>query len=453
MGSSTNETWGARASQTQSWDHVYLCIDLKSFYASVECADLGLNPFTTNLVVADTSRGPGTICLALTPAIKQQGLSGRPRLFQIPPNIRYRAVRPRMRRYMEVSAEICSIYQRFISPDDMHVYSIDECFIDATPYLSYYRADTHESLVETGKRIAIMLMDAVQQETKICATAGIGPNLFLAKVALDILAKHEDSHIGVLDETSFRQRIWHHRPITDIWQIGPGIAARLARLGAHDLAGVAAIDEGTLYREFGVNARHLIDRAHGREGCTIAQIHDYHPMSSSISVGQVLIRPYTCAEALVVVREMVDEAALQLADRRQACCRVSLWAGYEMSRPDWEPACRRQGPHAGVSRKLAGPVQLRSALERVVVGLFREAVDPRRRVKRVGLGFGGLVDERLAGLTLFDDPQAREQERKLTTASAEIKRRFGKNALVRGLSFREGATARERNEQVGGHHA
>ena len=155
----------------------------------------------------------------------------------------------------------------------------------------------------------------------------------------------------------------------------------------------------------------------------------------------------------MVVREMVDEAALQLADRRQACCRVSLWAGYEMSRPDWEPTCRRQGPHAGVSRKLAGPVQLRSALERVVVGLFREAVDPRRRVKRVGLGFGGLVDERLAGLTLFDDPQAREQERKLTTASAEIKRRFGKNALVRGLSFREGATARERNEQVGGHHA
>ena len=443
----------AHEGRDAAWDRVYLCIDLKSFYASVECADLGLDPFTTNLVVADTSRGPGTICLALTPAIKEQGLSGRPRLFQIPPTIRYRAVRPRMRRYMEVSAEICSIYQRFISPDDIHVYSIDECFIDATPYLSYYRASPAETNVEVGRRLAVMLMDAVRDETRICATAGVGPNLFLAKVALDILAKHEESHIGILDEESFRRRIWHHRPITDIWQVGPGIAAHLARLGAHDLADVAAIDERTLYREFGVNARHLIDHAHGREGCTIAQIHDYRPASSSISVGQVLTRPYTYEEALVVTREMVDEAALQLADRHAACSQVSLWVGYEMPRGDWELACRRGGPHAGVSRKLAGPRQLRSALENVVVGLWREAVDPRRRVKRVGLGFGALVDERFAGLTLFDDPQAGEQERRLTSASAAIKRRFGKNALVRGLSFREGATARERNEQVGGHHA
>lgn len=436
-----------------SWSRVYLCIDLKSFYASVECADLGLDPFTTNLVVADTSRGPGTICLALTPAIKEQGLSGRPRLFQIPPDIRYRAVRPHMRRYMEVSAEICNIYQRFISPDDIHVYSIDECFIDATPYLSYYRRSAQETDVDVGRRLAVMLMDTVQQETRICATAGVGPNLFLAKVALDVLAKHEPSHIGILDEKSFRQRIWHHRPITDIWQIGPGIAVRLARLGAHDLAGVAAIDNATLYREFGVNARHLIEHARGREPCTMAQIHGYRPASTSISVGQVLTRPYTYEEALVVVREMVDEAALQLAERGAACTQASLWVGYEMGHADWELVLHGHTPHAATSRKLAGPIQLRSELERVTVALFREAVSPTRRAKRIGLGFGGLVDERLAGQTLFDDVEAGEQERRLTATSVEIKRRFGKNALVRGLSFREGATARERNEQVGGHHA
>ena len=223
----------------------------------MECADLSIDPFSTNLVVADTSRGPGTICLALSPAIKRLGVSGRPRLFQLPPEVRYRAVRPRMRRYMEVSAQIYGIYLRFIAKEDIHVYSVDECFIDASPYLALYGL--------TARGLATMLMDVVRAETGICATAGVGPNLFLAKVALDVLAKHEPGHVAVLDGESFRRRIWHHRPITDIWQIGPGIAARLARLGALDLAGVAAIDDATLFREFGVNARHLIDHAHGLE--------------------------------------------------------------------------------------------------------------------------------------------------------------------------------------------
>ena len=425
--------------------HVYLCIDLKSFYASVECVDRGLDPFTTNLVVADTSRGPGTICLALSPAIKACGVTGRPRLFQIPKNIPYRAARPRMKRYMEVSANIYTIYLRFIAKEDIHVYSIDECFIDATPYLSLYGTD--------GEGIATMLMDAVREQTGICATAGVGPNLFLAKVALDLFAKHEESHIGVLDAQSFRARAWHHRPITDIWQIGPGIARRLARLGAYDLAGVAALDHATLLREFGVNGQHLIDHAHGIEPCTIAEIQAYEPESSSISVGQVLTRPYTYEEALVVVREMVDEGTLELVGRRSACGHVSLWVGYAMEDIDWEVAARRQGPHAAASHKLSEHTNSRRTLERHIVRLYRQVVDPTRSIKRLSIGLGALAPEHTAELTLFTNVEAEASERRLAQATLEVKGRFGKNALIRGLNLREGATARERNEQVGGHHA
>ena len=437
----------------QDGRHLYLCIDLKSFYASVECADLGLDPFETNLVVADTSRGEGTICLALSPAIKAQGVSGRPRLFQIPKGISYRAVRPRMQRYMEVSAEIYRIYLRFIAKEDIHVYSIDECFVNVTPYLAYHRESPGQADEEVACSLARKLMAAVEEETHICATAGIGPNLFLAKVALDILAKHEESHIGVLDEERFRRRIWHHRPITDIWQIGAGTARRLARLGAYDLAGVTAIDEATLRREFGVNARHLIDHARGLEPCTIAEIQAYVPQSNSISVGQVLPRPYTYDEALVVVREMVDEGVLQLVGRRAACGHVSLWVGYAIQGLDWEVAARHQGPHAGVSRKLSEHTNSRAALERHVVRLFRESVDPRCPIKRVGLGFAGLVPEADAELTLFTDVRAERNERRLAEATLAVKRRYGKNALVRGVSLRGGATGRDRNEQIGGHHA
>lgn len=425
--------------------HVYLCIDLKSFYASVECADLGLDPFTTNLVVADTSRGPGTICLALSPAIKACGLSGRPRLFQIPKSIHYRAIRPHMRRYMEVSAQIYSIYLRFIAKEDIHVYSIDECFIDATPYLALYQTD--------GAGLARMLMDAVYAETRICATAGVGTNLFLAKVALDILAKHEPSHIGVLDGAAFRQKIWHHRPITDIWQVGPGIARRLARLGAYDLAGVVAIDGATLRREFGVNAVHLSEHARGIENCTIGQIQSYEPQQHSISVGQVLIRPYTADEALTVVREMVDEGVLDLIGKGLACGHVSLWAGYHMDALDWELAAAHRGPHAAASHKLLAHTSSREALMAEVERLFAEVVDPARKIKRLGIGFGALIPQGLAEPTLFANLEAEETERRLVATTLAVKQRFGKNAIIRGRSLREEATGRDRNAQVGGHHA
>lgn len=425
--------------------HTYLCIDLKSFYASVECADLGLDPFTTNLVVADTSRGSGTICLALSPAIKAAGVTGRPRLFQIPKDIPYRAVRPRMKRYMEVSAHIYSIYLRYLAKEDIHVYSIDECFLDVTPYLALYHTD--------ARGMARMLMDAVYAETHICATAGIGPNLFLCKVALDIFAKHEPSHIGELDTQSFRERVWHHRPITDIWQVGPGIARRLARLGAYDLAGVATIDEATMYREFGINARHLMDHALGIEPCTIAQIQNYEPAQHSISAGQVLIRPYSAAEALTVVLEMVDEIVLELVAKRLAAGQVSLWIGYHMTQLDWELAARRQGPHGSASHKLSRHTYSREELMAEFKQLFLDTVDSTHKIKRLGLSAGGLVSARDSELTLFTDVDAEEEELRLVETTLAVRNRFGKNALVRGRSFRDEATGRERNAQVGGHHA
>lgn len=425
--------------------HMYLCIDLKSFYASVECADLGLDPFTTNLVVADTSRGSGTICLALSPAIKAAGVSGRPRLFQIPKDIPYRAVRPRMKRYMEVSAHIYSIYLRYIAREDIHVYSIDECFIDATPYLALYHRD--------ARGIARMLMDAVFEETHICATAGIGPNLFLCKVALDVFAKHEPSHIGELDAQSFKERIWHHRPITDIWQIGPGIAQHLARLGIYDLAGIVAADEATMYREFGVNARHLMEHARGIEPCTIAQIQNYEPAQHSISAGQVLIRPYSADEARTVMLEMVDEIVLELVGKQLACGQISLWVGYHMSQIDWELAARHRGPHGSSSRKLLRHTFSREELMAEFDKLYAEAINPGFKIKRLGLSAGALVSAKDSELTLFSDVEAEQEERQLIETTLAVRSRFGKNALVRGRSLRAEATGRERNAQVGGHHA
>ena len=275
----------------------YLCIDLKSFYASVECADLGLDPFVDNLVVADPERSRTTICLAITPAMKARGVKNRCRVFDIPANMSYIMARPRMRRYMEVSAAIYAIYLRYVSPEDVHVYSIDECFIDATPYLSLYGMD--------ARTFARTLMSAVFKETSICATAGVGTNLFLAKVALDITAKHAPDNIGFLDEAAFRREIWFHRPITDIWGIGPGISARLAKHGARDLASTAALSPQVLYREFGVNAEFLIDHAWGQEPCTIAEIHAYAPEGHSLVNGQVLPGDYSFSEARMVMREMV----------------------------------------------------------------------------------------------------------------------------------------------------
>ncbi len=440
-------------------DRAYLCIDLKCFYASVECVDRGRDPFEHRLVVADPSRGRKTICLAISPAMKALGVRNRCRVFEIPDGIDYEMARPRMRRYMEVSADIYARYLRYFSPEDIHVYSVDEVFIDVTPYLALYG--------KTPRELAVELIDMVRRETGICATAGIGTNLFLAKVALDVTAKHAPDNIGELDEERYKCLIWPHRPITDIWGIGPGIARRLAQMGAHDMGGVALLPEQVLYDEFGVNAELLIDHAWGVEPCTMADIHAYRPKAHSMGSGQVLMRDYAFDEAQVVLREMVDSLALELVDKALVCGHVSLFVGYAHERGaagekdaaaetfTGEHGTRvvgRRGEGANASRKLAEATSSRVALTAAFLALYAEIVDPNRAVRRVNIAVGELVPEEYAELTLFSDPAADAAERSLARAEMAVKRRFGKNALLRGISYRPEATGRERNEQVGGHH-
>lgn len=415
------------------YGEIYMCIDLKSFFASVECADKGLDPFTTNLVVADPSRGSGAICLAITPAMKALGIRNRCRVFEIPKGVEYITALPRMRRYMEVSAEIYGVYLRYISPEDIHVYSIDECFIYATPYLNMYSMHP--------KQLAQELMDAVFRQTHITATAGVATNLFLAKIALDITAKHVPDHIGWLDEDSFRKRLWHHRPITDFWNIGAGTARRLEKYGVYDLCGVAQMDENILYREFGVNAQFLIDHANGREPCTIADIHAYEAKSHSISTGQILFDDYNYDDALLVMKEMADTLALELVEKRMAAESVSLVIGYSKDRHLPTGGTRRMVVCTSSHQKLA------ERLEQI----YRETTRRNAPIRSINIGFGGLTAEENSGFDLFMDPQAEEKEKNMQHAIIDIKQRFGKNSLIRAMSLEERATARKRNNLIGGH--
>lgn len=441
--------------------HYYLCIDLKCFYASVECVDRGWDPFKKLMVVADPARGPKTICLAVSPAMRELGVRSRCRVFQIPKSIDYEKARPRMRRYMEVSAQIYALYLRHFSPDDIHVYSIDECFIDVGPYLALYD--------KTPRELACELMDLVLEKTGICAATGMGPNLFLAKVALDVMAKHVDDHIGCLDEDEFKRQIWQHRPLTDIWGIGPGIAQRLGRMGVHDLLGVTLADKDELYQEFGINAELLIDHAWGVEPCTIAQIQEYRPRARSLCNGQVLHCDYDYDEARVVLREMVDASALDLVEKGMVCGHISLFLGYTTERPrgdeglgavaaptfTGEHGTRRlvhDLPHTSASHKLGALTNARAELTESFLALYDQIMDRNRALKRINISMGKLVPEEFATLTLFTDAKARASDHRLAEATLAVKRRFGKNALVRGTSLREKATGMERNAQVGGHH-
>ena len=453
------DTWADSLSMpAENGGKAYACIDLKSFYASVECAERGLDPFTTNLVVADPERSRTTICLAITPAMKALGVRNRCRVFEIPAGIDYIMATPRMHRYMEVSAQIYALYLRYVSAEDVHVYSIDECFIDLTPYVALYR--------KTPRQLARMLMGAVFAETGICATAGVGTNLFLAKVALDITAKHADDGIGVLDEDAFKRSIWHHRPITDVWNIGPGIARRLQRYGAFDLCDVAHMHEETLYREFGVNAEFLIDHAWGQEPCTIADIHAYTPKGKSLVNGQVLPCDYTAEEARMVMREMVDASALDLVRQKLAASRVSLHIGYARDAGPSRPEVVFEGEHGkrfadgrlgagagNASHALADPTNSFKQLIAEFDQLFDRIVDRSRAVRRISIGFSDLVPEQQVAPSLFADVEAEAAERSLQDAVLAVKEKFGKNALLRGTSFKDKATARERNMQIGGHRA
>ena len=412
---------------------MYLCIDLKCFFASVECVERFLDPFTTDLVVADPSRGNGAICLAISPSLKAKGVKNRCRIFEIPKNIKYITALPRMKKYIEYSSDIYSIYLKYVSDEDIMVYSIDECFLDITSYIKLYK--------KTPKELAKMIIDDVYEQTGICATVGIGTNLFLAKVALDITAKHSKDFMGYLDEDEFKKQIWHHRPITDIWNVGHGIATRLAKYGCFDLYDVAHMDETILYKEFGVNAEFLIDHSKGIEPCTIKEIKSYKRKNSSVSNGQILFEDYVYDDAFLVLKEMVELNVLELVSKHLVCNSISLFVGY--SKDIIKPV--------GVSMKLDEYTNSQKKLNEYFIRLFTKSVNKNYMIRRINIGFNNVVDESYATYNLFTDIEAEEKERKMQEAIIQIKNKFGKNSILKAMNLKEKATTTKRNKLIGGH--
>ena len=414
-------------------EKVYLCIDLKCFFASVECVARGLDPFETDLVVADPSRGNGAICLAISPSLKAKGVKNRCRIFEIPKNIDYITALPRMKLYIKYSADIYGIYLKYVSAEDIVVYSIDECFLDVTSYLKMYKL--------TAKELAKKIIDDVYDTLNICATVGIGTNLFLAKVALDITAKHSVSNMGYLDEDEFKKQIWHHKPITDIWNIGRGIAKRLEKYNCYDLYDVAHMDEKVLYKEFGVNAEFLIDHSKGIEPTTIKDIHNYKAKSNSMSNNQILFEDYKYDDAFLVLKEMVEMNVLELVDKHLVTNCISLFVGY--SKDVIKPT--------GVSMTLDEYTSSYAKLNEYFIRLFKNNVDKYHMIRRIGIGFNNVIDEKYATINLFTDVKKEEKERKMQEAIIEIKKKYGKNSILKAMNLQEKATARKRNKLVGGH--
>ncbi|MBQ9704126.1 MAG: DNA repair protein, partial [Clostridia bacterium] len=388
-------------------ERMYLCIDLKSFYASCECVERGLDSMKAKLVVADPARGKGAICLAVSPALKAMGVKNRCRIFEIPDCIDYIVALPRMKLYMEYSVKIYSIYLKYISKDDIHVYSIDEVFIDITDYMKIYGM--------SAKELAKMLIDKVLEETGIYATVGIGTNLFLAKVALDITAKHARTRMGYLDKREFERLVWHHRPITDIWNVGRGIATRLEKYGVYDLFGVTAMSEDTLYREFGVNAEYLIDHAYGRESCTIKDIKSYESKSSSISNGQILFEDYNYDDALLVLREMVDMLSLDLVDKNLLTGSISLMVGY--SKDEIKPAggTKRLGEYTNSSKKLVN----------YFTDYYKKTVKRGYPIRRLNIGFNNLIEDNYLTIDIMGENEDEKKEHDLQKTVIAIKKKYG----------------------------
>lgn len=414
---------------------IYLCIDLKSFYASVECVERELNPFEINLVVADPTRGGGAITLAATPAIKKLGVSSRGRIYEIPKDIEYIIATPRMTLYMQYSAKIYSIFLKFISADDIHVYSIDESFLDVTSYLSLYNM--------TAKQLAQAILDEIIKETGITATVGIGTNLFLAKVALDITAKHNADNMGYLDEDLFKQTLWLHEPITDFWMIGNGTANRLAAIGIHNMKGIAKCPEKTLYKIFGVNAEYLIDHSKGIEPVQISDIKQYKPKANSISNSQILFEDYNYKDAYLVMKEMVEANVLSLTEKHLVTYHISLYIGY--SKNIIKPS--RAGHKITVTTN-----SYKLLLEEFKL-LYKKVVNPNYPIRQIAISFGNVVDEIYEQYNLFTDLEDIEKEKRVQETLVNIRAKYGKNAVLKGMNFQEKATARKRNGLVGGHNA
>lgn len=502
----------------------YISIDLKSFYASTECRERGLDPLVTNLVVADASRTEKTICLAVTPALKKYGIPGRARLFEVVQKVKeanrirrrnapggvftgkscnakeleenpsleidYLIAPPRMALYMKYSTEIYNIYLRYIAPEDIHVYSIDEVMICVAAYLDTYQM--------TARELAVKMIRKVQKETGITATAGIGTNLYLSKVAMDIVAKHIDPdengvRIAELDEMSYRRLLWSHRPLTDFWRVGKGYAKKLEAHGIYTMGDVARCsigdprgyyNEDLLYKMFGINAELLIDHAWGYEPCTIADVKAYKPENNSVGSGQVLTCPYEWEKARLVVREMADNLALDLVSKRLVSDQIVLTVGYDienLTNPELREQYkgevtidmygRRIPKHAHGTINMGRKTSSTKLITEAVMELYDRIVDKKLLIRRLNLVAGKVVDESSVveeevyeQLDLFTDyaalkeqqkaeKKALERERKMQQAMLDIKKKFGKNAILKGMNLEEGATTKERNQQIGGHKA
>lgn len=505
-------------------NRIYIAIDLKSFYASVECRERNLDPLTTNLVVADPSRTEKTICLAVTPSLKAYGIPGRARLFEVVQKVRevngsrrtlapggkllgksasslelskdpslaidYIVAPPRMALYMDYSTRIYDIYLKYIAPEDIDIYSVDEVFIDATDYLATYRMTAHE--------LAMTMIRDVLGQTGITATAGIGTNLYLSKIAMDIVAKHMEAdadgvRIAELDEMSYRRQLWTHKPLTDFWRVGRGYAKKLAEYGIFTMGDVARCSIGAeneyhneelLYRLFGVNAELLIDHAWGYEPCTMEEIRSYQPASNSVSNGQVLHCPYDFEKTRLIVKEMTDLCVLDLVDKQLVTDQIVLTVGYDIEnltdperRKNYhgEVTIDRYGrsvpKHAHGTANLKEPTSSTQLITEAVLALFDRIVDPKLLVRRLNITANHLVDAdsvshklEFEQLDLFTDYEALERERakeeadlsrerRMQEALLSIKKRYGKNAVLKGMNLEEGATAKDRNAQIGGHKA
>lgn len=489
---------------------MYIAIDLKSFYASVECVARGLDPLDANLVVADKSRTEKTICLAVSPSLKSFGISGRARLFEVVqrvgevnsqrksrlrgkdfsgkscflselqrrPDLKldYITAPPRMNEYMRVSTQIYGIYLRYIAPEDIHVYSVDEVFIDASHYTTLYKMSAQE--------LATAMIHEVLRETGITATAGVGTNLYLCKIAMDIVAKHMQPdkngvRIAELDEQRYREQLWAHRPITDFWRIGGGYARSLARYGMFtmgDVARMSLVNERLLYKLFGVNAELLIDHAWGWESCSMRDIKAYRPRSRSLSSGQVLSEPYDFEKARLIVQEMADSLVLDLVRKGLLTNLIDLTVGYDIQNlRDADRRSRYQGEiktdyygrevpkHAHGSERIGCYSSSTQRITDAALRLFDRIVNPDLLVRRICIAAGNIVSEnsldpsqRSEQLSLFDAPadtEAEARERRIQQAILHLRTRYGKNAVLRGMNLKQGATMKERNVQVGGHKA
>lgn len=415
-------------------EHTYLCIDLKSFYASVECVERGLDPMTTNLVVADPERTDKTICLAITPAMKALGIKNRCRVFEIPNGVNYITAPPRMQKYIDYSAQIYAIYLKYISKDDIHVYSIDEAFMDVTDYLPLYGL--------TAKQLGQRIMQDIYNQMGIRATCGIGTNLYLCKIALDITAKHSRDFIGELDEETFQKTLWNHRPLTDFWRIGAGTVSRLASVGIMTMRDIAQAKEDLLYHLFGIDAELLIDHAWGREYCTIKDIKEYKAQSNGISSGQVLMCDYSYEDGKLVVKEMMDLLCLDLVEKGLVTNSITLHVGYS-NRLNVKSA------HGTASLPLETNADILLVPE--VERLYERIVNPLYPVRRFNLSCNRVIPEEYRQYNLFVDNDELERNRKIQKAVLEIKNKYGKNAVLKGMNLQEAATTQERNQQIGGH--